>query len=130
MWVCLRWRFCRGDQAASFADVVKKQLETVVGKAQIIDEYHVSALALMRQWDGTLKPDSAAASIYQSFLRTLTRRVLEPKLGAKTTEEYLQRWPRWTLFTQKILTEQPKDCLPAEERTYEAFLITTLPRPS
>jgi len=115
----------QGDQTASLAPLVKKELEQVITKSQIIDDFQVSALDTLRRWDGVLKPDSAASAIYESFVRTLTRRVLEAKLGSKMTQEYLQRWPRWSLLTQKIITTKPKEWLPLEERTYETFFITT-----
>lgn len=116
----------QGDQTASLAPLVKKELDQVISKSQIIDEFQNTALESLRRWDGTLKPDSAASSIYESFLRTLTRRVLEAKLGSKMTQEYLERWPRWSLFTEKIMRTKPKEWLPPEERTYETFFITTL----
>ncbi|MGH9548386.1 MAG: penicillin acylase family protein, partial [Terriglobales bacterium] len=114
-----------GDQTAAFAPLVKKELEKAITQTQLIDEFQTSALTSISRWDGVLKGDSVAATVYESFLLTLTRRALEPKLGAKMTQEYMMRWPRWSLFTQKILTTKPKEWLPPEERSYETFLITT-----
>jgi penicillin amidase len=42
------------------------------------------ALRLLAEWDGTLGPDSAAASIYQVFSITLANRLLQPRLGDVT----------------------------------------------
>jgi penicillin amidase len=115
----------QGDLTASFAPQVRQELEDAIKRTQLIDEVQISALDLLKQWDGQLKADSTAAAVYESFVTTLTRRVLEPKLGAQMTREYLDLWPRWSLFTQKILTSQPKEWLPPEERTYDSFFITT-----
>jgi penicillin amidase len=41
------------------------------------------------------------------------------------TQEYLEHWPRWSIFTQKLLKDQPKEWLPPEERTFDTFFITT-----
>lgn len=115
----------QGDQMASLAPLVRKELGQAIKKNQLIDDIQIGAFDAMQKWDGTLKGDSAAACTYESFIRTLTRRVLEPKLGAAMTKEYLQDWPRWSLFTQKILASKPKEWLPPEERTYETFMLTT-----
>ncbi len=111
----------QGDVAASFAPLVKKELEQSVARSQVIDDFQTSALGDMKKWDGNLTADSTAATIYESFIRTLTRRVLEPRLGSKMTQEYLEHWPRWSIFTQKLLKDQPKEWLPPEERTFDTF---------
>lgn len=116
----------QSDVVAPLAPLVKRQIEAAMVKTQVIDAYETNALAQLKQWDGKLSSDSSAATIYESFLRTLTRRVLEPRYGAKITQEYLQRWPRWTLFAEKILETQPKEWLPPGERLGETFLVTTL----
>lgn len=115
----------QGDVMAPFAAVVKKQLEQSITSSQLIDEMQTAGMEAMKRWDGSVRSDSNGATVYESFLQTITRRALEPKLGTGLTREYLARWPRWSLFTQKVVTSSPKDWLPPEERTYETFLITT-----
>ncbi len=36
---------------------------------------------LMREWDGTLRTDSAAGAVYEAFVREMIRLLLEPKVG-------------------------------------------------
>lgn len=115
----------QGDQLAHLAALVKKELRLATTRTEIIDRYQLSALDSLEHWSGEVKPDSSAASIYESFVITLARRALEPKLGTAMTLEYMQRWPRWSVFAEELLTQKPKEWLPPEERTYETFIVTT-----
>ena len=115
----------QGDTLARLAPLLKKEIIQAATRAEVIDRYQLSAISELKRWDGVLKPDSVAAAIYESFLINFTRRILEPKLGTDLTLEYLQRWPRWSVMVEHLLTEKGKDWLPPEERTYETFLITT-----
>jgi penicillin G amidase len=117
--------YLQADQYGSLSNLVKKEIQKATTHEEIIDKFQLEAASQLDKWDGNLKPESAAASIYESFLHTLARRLLEPKLGLATTLEYMERWPRWTVFVEQILTNKPKDWLPPEERTYETFIITT-----
>jgi penicillin G amidase len=117
--------YLQADQYGSLSNLVKKEIQNATTHEEIIDKFQLEAASQLDKWDGSLKPESAAASIYESFLHTLARRLLEPKLGIAMTLEYLERWPRWTVFVEQILTVKPKDWLPPEERTYETFIITT-----
>ena len=62
---------------------------------------------------------------FESFIGTLARRLVEPKLGREMTSEYFQHWPLWTTFVEDYLRRKPKDLLPGEERTPETFIIDT-----
>jgi penicillin amidase len=85
----------------------------------------LSAINTIDKWNGQMTPDSVAASIYESFIITFAKRILEPKLGTEMTLEYMKRYPRWSVFVEQVLTQKPKDWLPPEERTYETFILTT-----
>ena len=113
------------DQMAPLASLVKKELDASFKNASIIDGPKLHALETLRKWDGSLKADSVAASIYEAFLHATARRLLESKLGPSMMLEYLEKWPRWTTFVEQVLINKPKEWLPSEERTYETFMVTT-----
>lgn len=115
----------QGDQFAPLSMLVKKELRQSINKAEIIDRYQLSALELIDHWDGYVKPDSPAAAIYESFLSTLTQRILVAKLGPDLAKEYMQRFPKWSYFIEQVIVHKPLEWLPPEERTYETFMITT-----
>ncbi len=115
----------QGDEYAYLGPLVRKEIQSCVNRSQNIDRFQLSALDMLDRWDGFLKTDSTAAAVYESFLSTAAHRVLVPKLGVDLTNEYLQRWPRWSVVLEKLFTEKPKDWLPHEERTYETFVLTT-----
>jgi penicillin amidase len=111
------------DQMSALAPLVKKELQAAAAKNSAVG--NASAMDALQHWDGVLRPDSVPASIYEAFLHTLARRLLEPKLGQSMMLEYLERWPRWTSFVEQVLIHKPKEWLPSEERTYDTFMITT-----
>jgi penicillin amidase len=47
------------------------------------------AQSMLREWDGTMRPDSAAAAIYQVWFRHMLRRTLRDKLGEELYAEYV-----------------------------------------
>jgi penicillin amidase len=116
----------QGDQLAYLSGPVKAEIASALKETQNVDRYKQQALVTLEKWDGQLKPDSAAACIYESFLTTFLRRVLEPKLGSSLSNEYAQRWSGWSRFIAKILKDKPLDLLPPGERTYDTFILTTL----
>jgi penicillin amidase len=115
----------QSDQLAPLAPTVKAVIGEAVTKAELIDVFQSKALDTLNKWDGTLAADSAGAAIYESFLRTIARRALEPKLGGELTTEYLERYPSWSLFLDRLLREKKTDFVPAEERTFKNFIITS-----
>ncbi len=115
----------QSDQLAPLAPTVKAAISEAVTRSELIDVFQIKALDTLNKWDGTLTADSAGAAIYESFLRTIARRVLEPKLGGELTSEYLERYPSWTLFLDRLLREKKTDYIPPEERTFKNFIITS-----
>lgn len=115
----------QGDQYAPLAPLVKKTLSEAIAKTDLIDAFQLSSLDLVEKWDGTLSENSGAAALYESFLRTVVRRLLEPKLGVALTNEYLERYPGWTFMVERFLTSKNPDLLPVEERTFKNFIITS-----
>jgi len=115
----------QSDQLAPLAPTVKAVIAEAASKSELIDAFQIKALDTLNRWDGTLGADSAGAAIYESFLRTIARRVLEPKLGGPLTTEYLERYPSWSLFLDRMLRDKKTDFLPADERTFKNFIVTS-----
>jgi penicillin amidase len=117
--------YLQGDQQAHLAGLVKKEVKQASTRTESIDKLQLAAVAALDKWNGQLTQDSVAASIYESFVITFAKRILEPKLGTEMTLEYMKRYPRWSVFVEQILSKKDKDWLPPEERTYETFVLTT-----
>lgn len=113
------------DQYAALGPLIVKTIRQAMDRTEVIDRFSLSALKVLENWDSSLSGGASGAAIYEYYLHTLARRLIEPKLGTALTLEYMQKWPRWPLFIENILKEQPKNWLPAEERTYETFTITS-----
>ena len=115
----------QSDQTAPLVELVKSELKRATDKTELIDKAQLTALDQLKNWDGQLTANSIPAAIYESFVNTLAHRLLEPKLGADNTAEYFERWPRWTVFVERILRGHSPQWLPPGERSYNAFLIST-----
>jgi penicillin amidase len=115
----------QADQKAYLSELVKQEIRQSIVRTEVIDRIQLTAMDLMDHWDGNLKPESAAAAIYESFLRQLARRLLDNKLGPELAIEYMNHWPCWVLTVQNYLREKPADWLPPEERTHPTFMLTT-----
>jgi penicillin amidase len=115
----------QSDQMAPLRELIINELGQSLTRTNCLDTYSQQSLQLLRSWDGQLRADSAAAALYESFIITLIRRVLEPKIGSELTCQYVESWPEWTSFVAKVIQEKPADLLPMGERNYETFLLTT-----
>ncbi len=118
----------QSDQTAPLVELVKSELKRATEKTELIDKTQLTALDQLKNWDAKqyqLSINSVPAAIYESFISTLAHRILEPKLGADATVEYLERWPRSTVFVERVLRGHPNQWLPPGERSYDAFLIST-----
>lgn len=113
------------DANAPLLDLVRKSLHKAIERNELIDKYQTTALEALDKWDGQMSSDSTAATIYESFLTTACHRLLEPKIDLPLTSEYMERWPRWSVFVEQTLINQPLFWLPPSERTYDTFFITT-----
>lgn len=115
----------QGDQLAPLSPLVKRTLAEAIGKTDSIDAIQLSALDAIAKWDGVLAENSSGAALYESFIRTVVRRLLEPRLGSALTNEYLDRYPGWSQVVERILLEKNAEWLPVEERTFKGFIITS-----
>ena len=115
----------QGDELNMIGPLVRDELKKSMDANKSIDATQLSALQLMQNWDGSLKKESPAASVYESFVGVLARRLIEPKLGRELANDYFQRWPLWITLVENYLRSKPTDMLPPEERTHDTFMLTT-----
>ncbi len=115
----------QGDEYAPLAALVKETLQKHINKQEVNDQYQLSALQVLDQWDGFLRKQSASAAIYESMVRTVGRRVLMARMGVPLTNEYLRRWPRWTVQVEHCLSGKSNEWLPPEERKFDTFVVTS-----
>lgn len=116
----------QGDEYSPITAVLSKSLQDAATASNYIDRTGNAAITMLNRWNGQLKAQDPEASIYEAFMQTFGRRLVEPILGRDLANEYLQRWPMWKPLAESILRSQPAGWLPPEERTYETFLLTTL----
>jgi len=99
---------------------------------------------LMRDWDGRLTTDSAAATIENRAQTELRRLILEPKLGPAAKEAPAKsgdttamqdsaalswkdyHWFMSSVWLENILTRQPKRWLPDNYSDYDALLAAAV----
>ncbi len=116
----------QGDEYLPVPAVLTKALQQAAVATNYIDRNGVRAIESLLKWDGQMRAGSAQGSIYESFVQTFARRLLEPTLGRDMTTEYLERWPMWVPLVESVIRNQPAAWMPPEERTYETFFLTTL----
>ena len=115
----------QGDESAYLVGLVKTEIAAALRDVQTADKFEFQALSALAKWDGQVHADSGPACIYESFLVTFLRRVLDPKIGENLANEYVVRWPRWSIFVAQMLKDKPQELLPPGERSYTAFILTT-----
>lgn len=113
------------DQYASSAGVVRQQLVAALTHRPTSDLTLRPAIQAMDHWDGQLKTTSMPASFYETFFMQIARRSLEPKLGNDMTNQYLERWPMWSTFTEHCVRDLPPRWLPPQFRSYDTFLLAS-----
>jgi penicillin G amidase len=101
------------------------------------------ARELLRDWDGRLRVDSAAATIANRAERELKRLLLEPKLvvaseaavqntegqpaatsDGPTWKDY--HWFMWSVWMENVLMKQPRRWLPDGYDNYDALLAAAV----
>jgi penicillin G amidase len=108
-----------------------------------LSKHAQQARDLMRDWDGRLTVDSAAATIENRSQYELRRLLLEPKLGAapkQSTESNpadhkplaavfswkTYRWFSSSIWLENILARQPKRWLPENYESYDTLLAAAV----
>jgi penicillin amidase len=79
------------DMAAIHADrlsIPARTLMDAMGRIQPLDAGSRAALAILRDWDGSMDADSAAAAVYATFRMRLVHDVLAPLLGPLAADAF------------------------------------------
>jgi penicillin amidase len=84
------------------------------------DERLKKAAVLMRDWDGRLTTDSAAASLVTQARAALWPLILEPKLGKEIAAEY--RWGEKNFAEEQIIMHAPAEWLPPTYKSWDELL--------
>jgi penicillin G amidase len=82
-----------------------------------------SAADLMRNWDGTMRTDSAAPTVAYFARKKLEELLLKPKLG-DDWQQY--KWFMSTVWLENILSHQPTRWLPEGYASYDALLTAAV----
>lgn len=92
---------------------------------------------MMRDWDGQMRADSAAAAIEVLAQRELFRMLLEAKLGPVPADDKNENatvswktydWSMWPVWMENVLLHQPKRWLPPGYNNYDDLLATAVER--
>jgi penicillin amidase len=81
------------------------------------------AADLMREWNGQVTADSAAANIVARSRRELTRLLLEPKVGGMWAE---YRWFMSSVWLENMLSRQPAPWLPPNYAGWDDLLAAAV----
>lgn len=95
------------------------RLAYAIDHTQGADDRLRKAADLMRNWDGRLTTDSAAASLVTETRRALWPMILTPKLG-KDADEY--RWSESNFAEEEIIMHAKPDWLPQGYKNWDALL--------
>ena len=83
------------------------------------------AAELMRNWDGSMDTDSAAATIAVFSREKLKELLLKPRLGDEWTD---YKWFMSPVWLENVLTHQPARWLPAGYFSYDQLLAAAVER--
>jgi penicillin amidase len=84
------------------------------------DERLKKAAALLRDWDGRLTTDSAAASLVTQTRYALWPLILEPRLGKEIAAEY--HWGESNFAEEEIIMHASPDWLPPAYKNWDELL--------
>lgn len=115
----------QADDYGALSKTVKDMLKDAVTKLENVDKTQLILLDKFEEWDGMLTSNSVCATAYEAFIRMAARRMLVPKIGEDLTNEYINKYPRWTHFLEAVLKRKDASWLPPEERTFDTFIVST-----
>jgi penicillin G amidase len=126
------------DIYSAFDRLCAEHLVYALDHAKNVSARATQARELLRDWDGRLTMESAAATIENRSRYELVRLLLEPKLGAASpstkegdSEEEELTWKqyRWfmsSIWLENVLQKQPKRWLPANYASYDSLLTAAV----
>jgi penicillin amidase len=92
-------------QGSLHSDINLQVAQAIASEATPNSDNEKTALTLLKDWDGTMSADSAAAALSEAALRHIIRLTLDPKLGAATTDSYLTLAGYPYMFLQNLLDD-------------------------
>jgi penicillin amidase len=96
------------------------RLAYAIDHSSSADDRLRKAADLMRNWDGRLTTDSAAASIEVNTRYQLRKMLLEAKLGKELAQSY--QWSESNFAEEEIVMHASADWLPSDYKDWDAFL--------
>jgi penicillin G amidase len=102
------------------------RLATAIDHAPNADDPLRKAADLMRNWDGRLTTDSAAASLVTQTRYNLRAMLLQPKLGKEDAQIY--EWSESNFAIEEIVMNAKPDWLPPNYKDWDAFLADAVRR--
>jgi penicillin amidase len=127
---------CRLFQIDVTCDAGKRLVDRLEA-LQVTEPDAQLALALLREWDGKLGPESVGGSIYQVLLTRLAHRIVGVRLNEDLMHELLGRGPNpvmapvnefhghWPAMLERLLAERPSFWLPKGSQILEQCLTET-----
>lgn len=89
-----------------------------------------NAADILRNWNGQMDANYAAPTIASRARVELKRMLLEPKLGAASSDSSLSwesyHWMMETVWLENVLSQQPPRWLPPNFSSYDEFLAAAL----
>ncbi|MDD2922267.1 MAG: penicillin acylase family protein [Anaerolineales bacterium] len=92
-------------QASWHSDINLQVAKAIANEAAPKNDSEKAALTLLKDWDGTMSPDSKAASLSEAALRHIIRLTLGLKLDSATTDSYLTLAGYPYMFLQSLLDD-------------------------
>ncbi len=120
------------DVYSAFDRFCAERFVYALDHAQGLSERARQARDLMRDWNGSMSTDSAAATIEVMARRELARILLDNKLNATgnpsgyslSADDY--RWAMASVWLENVLLKQPKRWLPQKFNDYDAVLVAAV----
>jgi penicillin G amidase len=116
------FRAVLGDAHTISGRVFAKEAARIAreGKLEEKDEKWRETIALFEVWDGALKPDSRAARLAAEMRLLFQQKILAGALGPDLARQY--RWPNSATLFDRLVTERPREWLPAGVGGYAELL--------
>ena len=120
------------DVYSAFDRFCAERFIYVLDHARTVSPRAREALDLMRDWNGIMASDSAAATIEIQARHELARILLEDKFANKndqslpnlTAKDY--RWALGSVWLENVLLKQPKRWLPGKYADFDAVLVAAV----
>ena len=108
------------DVYSDFERTLARELGRPVLASNRVSSRAREAAAILNSWDGSVTPDSTASGLINLARRSMSRLVLEPRLGHEYTA---YRWFGATTFWENLIEHKPARWLPPNVASYDELFI-------